>query len=79
MVERLTKDERGDGVQAFTFRTAMASGTTLTPSTDLLVHISADVDITVDSVTCSFVKGDKIILVVSTEYTFSESISLGVS
>jgi hypothetical protein len=75
----LQQDGLGTEIQAFGLRTSMQSGTTLVPTEDILVHISANVSITVDTIVLPFTLGDKIVLFKGTSYTFSADTALGIA
>ncbi len=77
MINKMTRDLRGNDVPAFTFKRAMYSGISLTLDEDTLIHLSYDVEITVDGTAVPYTKGDKIVLVADKEYGFSTSIPLG--
>lgn len=76
--EKLTADNYGYKIQAFSFASAIQSGLTYVPTADILVHLGADVTITVDGVAVPFGAYDKIILRKGQTYTFSVDTALGI-
>ncbi|MEA1919156.1 MAG: hypothetical protein U9N52_04900 [Campylobacterota bacterium] len=76
---KLAKDQKYDGVQAPTLKSVVPSGSSLTPTSDMLVTLGADVTITIDGESIDLLQAFSFVMLKGVTYEFSTSVQLGAS
>jgi len=75
----LIKDSSYKGIQCPVLRSIVSSGTSFTPTKDMIVTLGANVSITVDGESIDKLQESTFILLAGVEYRFSDDIKLMIS